>query len=146
MCKWYGYVVPRESSHIKKGFSTCPRSSQVVNRIHVSKCSNHYQPIMKAGRMKNHDVCIMYALQPLSLVLYTWGCAMENLQFDLKHLVTMNSVFLGMIPPSIRSVINSRCSTTILFMKSDSCSICKFSRKVDRILCLGHSPNPLHAR
>jgi hypothetical protein len=79
--------------------------------------------------MKNHGVRIMYALQPLSPVPYTWGCVMENLQFDLKHLVAMNSVFLGTIPPSTRSVINPRGSAPILFMKSDSCSVCKFSRR-----------------
>jgi hypothetical protein len=79
--------------------------------------------------MKNRGVRIMYALQPLSPVPYTRGCVMENLQFDSKHLVTMNSVFLGTIPPSARSVINPRCSAPILFVKSDSCSVCKFSRK-----------------
>jgi hypothetical protein len=129
MCKWYGYFVPRDSGHIKKGVSTCLRSSQVVNRRHVVKCSNHYQPIMKARKMNNHGVRIMYALQSLSPVLYTRGCAMENLQFNSKHLFAMNSVFLGTIPPFAQSVINYRCSTPILFVKSNSFSICKFSRK-----------------
>jgi hypothetical protein len=115
--------------HIKKGVSTRPRSSQVVNRSRVGECSNHYQLIMKAGRMKNRGVRIMYALQPLSPVFYTQGCAMENLQFDSKHPVTMNSVFLGTIPPFARLVINSRCSTPILFAKSYLCSVCKFSPK-----------------
>jgi hypothetical protein len=129
MCKWYMYVVPRESGPVKKGVSTCPRSSQVVNRSRVGKCSNHYQLIMKVGRMKNCSVCIMYALQPLSLVLYTRGCAMENPQFDSKHPVIMNSIFLSTIPPSVRSVIKSRCFAPILFVKSGSCIVLNFSCK-----------------
>jgi hypothetical protein len=107
--------VPKESGPVKKGVSTCPRSRQVVNRSRIGKCSNHYRLIMKAGRMKNHGVRIMYALQPLSTVLYMRGCAMENLQSILKHPVAMNSVFLGTFPPPACSVINSRCSACILF-------------------------------
>jgi hypothetical protein len=52
------------------------------------------------GNEKSHGVRIMHALQTLSPVFYTWGCAMENMQFDSKHLVAMNSLFSGMIPPS----------------------------------------------
>jgi hypothetical protein len=63
--------VPKESGPVKKGVSTCPRSRQVVNRSHIGKCSNHDRLIMKAGRMKNRDVRIMYVLQPLSAILYT---------------------------------------------------------------------------
>jgi hypothetical protein len=94
-----------------------------------ASAENYYQLIMKAEGMKNHGVRIMYALQPLSPVPYMRGCAMENLQFDSKHPVTMNSLFLGMIPPSARFVINPRAPAPMLFAKSDSGSVCKFSRR-----------------
>jgi hypothetical protein len=123
-----GMLFP-ESRVLSKLVSTCPRSSQVVNGGHIGRCCNYYQFIMKAEGMKNHGVRITYALQPLSPVPYTQGCVMENLQFDSKHLVTMNSVFFGTILPSARSVINPRGSTPILFTKSDSGSVCKFSRR-----------------
>jgi hypothetical protein len=84
----------------QKLISTSPKSSQVVNGSHVSKCCNYYHFIMKAYVMKNSSIRIMYSLQPLTLVPYTQGCAMGNLKFDLKHLVAMNLVLLGMIPPS----------------------------------------------
>jgi hypothetical protein len=52
-----------------------------LNRSHVGKCNNHHQLIMKAGRMKNHDARITYALQLLSVVphmpqnvLVAWMC------------------------------------------------------------------------
>jgi hypothetical protein len=80
--------------------------------------------------MENCNVHIMYARQSLSLVPYTRGCVMKNLQFDLKHLVTMNSMFLGMIPPSTQSIINFRCVAPILSVKSYSCYVCKLSRKL----------------
>jgi hypothetical protein len=106
MCEWYEFV-PKESSPIKKGVSTSPGSRQVVNRSRVGKCSDHHQLIMGAGRMKNCGVCITYALQLLSVVLYThWG-AMEDLWFILKHPVAMNSVFSGTFPPLACSIINS---------------------------------------
>jgi hypothetical protein len=114
MCKWYKFV-PKESGPIKKGVSTCPRSRKVVNRSHVGKCSDHHQLIMGAGRMKNHGVRITYALQLLSVVLYTcWG-AMEDLRFISKHPVAMNSVFSGTIPPLACSIINSIFSACIPF-------------------------------
>jgi hypothetical protein len=108
MHKWYGYVFSKESSPVKKYVSTCPRSSQVVNGSRIGKCKNYYEFIMKAEGMKNHDVCIMHALQTLSPVFYTWGCAMENMQFDSKHAVSMNSLFSDTIPPYARLVINFR--------------------------------------
>jgi hypothetical protein len=129
MWKWYRYVIPRELDHIKNGVVMHPGSSQVVNRSHVGKFSSHYQLIMKVGRMKNHSVHIMYDLQPLSPVLYTQGCSMENLQFNSKHPATMNSMFLGTIPLPTRSIINSRCYAPILFAKSYSCYVYKFSCK-----------------
>jgi hypothetical protein len=124
MRKWYGYVFSKESSPVKKSVSTCPRSSQVVNGSRIGKCNNYYQFIMKAEGMKNHGVRIMHALQTLSPVFYMWGCAMENLQFDSKHPVAMNSLFSGTIPPSSRLVINFRCSDT------------HFSRETRSALCL----------
>ena len=84
---------------------------------------------MKAEEIKNRDVCIMYVLQPLVPVPYTQGCAMENLQFDSKYPVAMNSPFLGTFPPSARFVIIPRVPAPMLFVKSDSGSICKFSRR-----------------
>jgi hypothetical protein len=114
MCKWYEFV-PKELGPIKKGVSMCPRSRQVVNRSCIGKCSDHHQLIMGVGRMKNHGVRITYALQLLSVVLYTrWG-AMEDLQFVLKHPVTMNLVLSGTILPPSCSVINSICSSRIPF-------------------------------
>jgi hypothetical protein len=66
-------------------------------------------------RNENHGVRIMHSLQPLSPVPYTKGCVMENLQFDLKHQVAMNSIFFGTFIPSSQSVINPRGSSPILF-------------------------------
>jgi hypothetical protein len=73
---------------------------------------------------KNRGVRIMHALQTLSHVFYTRGCAIENIQFDSKHLVAMNSHFYGMIPPSSRIVINFRCSVPISVVKLGSHSVC----------------------
>jgi hypothetical protein len=100
MRKWYGYIFSKESSPVKKLVSTCPRSSQVVNGSHISKCKNYYQFIMKVEGMKNHGVRIMHALQTLSHVFYMWGRPIENMQFDSKHLVAMNSHFSVTTPPS----------------------------------------------
>jgi hypothetical protein len=99
---------------------------------------------MEVGRMKNHDVRIMYSLQPLSPVLYTRRCAMESVQFASKHPVAMNSVFLGTIPPSIFSFINSRRSARILFMKSGLCTVCNLfpQAQVDQVFRLGPLPDP----
>jgi phenolic acid decarboxylase len=84
----------------------CPRSRKDVNRSRIVKCSNHDWLIMKAGRMKNRDVRIMYVLQTLSTIIYTHRCAMENIQSISKHPVAMNSMFLGTSPPHACSVIN----------------------------------------
>jgi hypothetical protein len=99
---------PRKSSPVEKLVSTCPRSSQVVNRGHVSKYNSYYQFIMEAEGMKNHDVCIMHDQQALSPVSYTRGFSMENLQLDLEHLVAMNSLSSSMISSPVRFVINPR--------------------------------------
>jgi hypothetical protein len=114
---------------LERDFSPCPRSRKVVNRSCIGKCSNHYRLIMKVGRMKNHDVCIMYVLQPLSAVIYTCGCSMENLQSILKHPVAMNSVLLGTFSPPACSVINFRCSAHILFTNYFYALFVIFSRK-----------------
>jgi hypothetical protein len=126
MRKWYGYVFSKESSPVKKSVSTCPRSSQVVNGSCIGKCNNYYQFIMKAEGMKNRGVRIMHALQTLSPVFYMWGCAMENLQFDSKHPVAMNSLFSWHDSSFSRLVINSRCSTPISVVKPGPHSVCNF--------------------
>jgi hypothetical protein len=41
-----------------------------LNRIRVSRGSDHHQLIMKLERMKNNGAHIMYDLQLLSVVLY----------------------------------------------------------------------------
>jgi hypothetical protein len=107
----------------------CPRSRQVVNRSHVDKCSGHHRSIMKAIRMKNHGFCIMYALHFLSSILYTSGCAMENLLSASKYPVAMNSVFLCTFPPPTYSVINSICSAFILFANQSDALFVIFSHK-----------------
>ena len=123
-----GILFPK-SQVLSKLVSTCLRSSQVVNGCHINRRCNCYQFIIKAKRMKNHGVHIMYALQPSSPIPYTQGCVTEILQFDLKHLIAMNSVFLGTIIPSIRSVINPRGSTPICFSKSYPGFVCKISHR-----------------
>jgi hypothetical protein len=120
-----GMLFP-ESRVLSKLVSMCPRLSQVVNGGHVGRCFNYYQFIMKVEGMKNHGICITYALQPLSPVPYMQGCVMENMQFNSKHLIAMNLVFFGTILPFSQCVINPRGSTPIFFAKSDSGSICKF--------------------
>jgi hypothetical protein len=102
---------PRKLSPVEKPVSTCPRSSQVVNRGHVSKYNSYYQFIMEAEGMKNHDIRIMHDQQALSPVSYTRGFSMENLQLDLEHLVAMNSLSSSMISFPVRFVINPGCST-----------------------------------
>jgi len=42
------------------------------------------------------------------------GCATKNIQFSSKNPVTMNSLFPGTFPHTIRSFINSWCSSCIL--------------------------------
>jgi hypothetical protein len=79
--------------------------------------------------MKNHGVRIMYDLQLLSPVPCPRRCVMEDLQFNSKHPVAMNSMFLDTIPLSAQSVINSRCYALILSAKLDSYSRYKFSRR-----------------
>jgi hypothetical protein len=69
---------PRKLSPVEKPVSTCPKSSQVVNRGHVIKYNNYYQFIMEAEGMKNHDVRIMHDQQALSPVSYTQGFSMET--------------------------------------------------------------------
>jgi len=76
--------------------------------------------------MKNCSVRIMHALQALSPVFYMWGCAMENMQFDSKHPITMNTLFSSTIPPYARLVINFICSTLILVMKPGPHYVCNF--------------------
>jgi hypothetical protein len=55
-----GMYFPRKLSLVEKPVSTCPKSSQVVNRGHFSKYNNYYQFIMEAEGMKNHGVRIMH--------------------------------------------------------------------------------------
>jgi hypothetical protein len=56
----------------EKGSFLCAEGQgKLLNRSHVGKCNDHHHLIMKDGRMKNHGACTMYALQPLSVVLYT---------------------------------------------------------------------------
>jgi hypothetical protein len=81
---------------------------------------------MKAEGRKNRGVRIMHALRTLSHVFYTWGCAMENLQFDSKHPVAMNLLSSGTISPSSRLVINFRCSTPISVVKPSLHYVCNF--------------------
>jgi hypothetical protein len=94
---------------------------KLLNRSRVGRRSDHHQLIMKSERMKNHGTRITYALQLLSVVLYTprsvpimWMCC-ENLQLASKPPVTMDSVSPGTIPSLTRPIINSDCSTCILF-------------------------------
>jgi hypothetical protein len=56
---------------------------------------------MKVEGMKNQGVRITYALKTLSLLPYTQGYVMEDMWFYSQHPVSMNSMFFGMILPSI---------------------------------------------
>jgi hypothetical protein len=82
----------------------------VVNKGHVGKCHSYYQFIMKAEGMENHNVRIIHALQILSPAFHTWGFSMNNLKFDLKHLVAINSLVSSMFSSLGRLVINLKCS------------------------------------
>jgi hypothetical protein len=121
-----GMYFPRKLSPIEKPVSTCPRSSQVVNRGRVSKYNNYYQFIMEAEGMKNHDVHIMHAQQTLSPVSYTQGFAMENLQLDLEHIIAMNSLSSSMISSPFQFIINLICSTFSPVIEPGLNSICNF--------------------
>jgi hypothetical protein len=61
----------RVGSCHKRKFLCAKGQGKLLNRSRIGKCSDHHQFIMKDGRMKNHGARIMYALQPLSVVLYT---------------------------------------------------------------------------
>jgi hypothetical protein len=94
---------------------------KLLNRIHFRRQSDHHHLIMKSERMKNHNARITYALQLLSVVLYTpqsvpvmWMCY-ENIRLASKPPVTMNSVSPGTIPSFTGLVINFGCSACILF-------------------------------
>jgi hypothetical protein len=121
--KLYEYVFSnRVVSHWETSFYV-PRSSQVVNGNHIRKYSNYYQFIMKAEGMKNHGIRIMHAQQTLSPVSYTWGFSMKNLQLDLEHLLTMNSLSFSMISSLVEFIINLRCSTLSPVAKPGSNSV-----------------------
>lgn len=51
---------------------------------------------MEAEGMKNHGVRTMHDQPTLSLVPYTRGFALENMQLDLEHLVAMISLSSNM--------------------------------------------------
>jgi hypothetical protein len=60
--------------------------------------------------------CIPCQLYFTCLEVYSSrGCATKNIHFVLKHPVTMNSVFLSMIPPSSHFVRNYGCPACIIF-------------------------------
>jgi hypothetical protein len=82
----------------------------VVNKGHVGKCHSYYQFIMKAEGMKNCSVRIIHAQQTVSPAFHTRGFSMNNLKFDLKHLVAINSLISSMFSSLGRFVINLRCS------------------------------------
>jgi hypothetical protein len=106
-----GMSFPKRSNPVKKPVSTYPWSSQVVNKGRVGKCHSYYQFIMKAEGMKNCSVRIIHAQQTVSPAFHTWGFSMNNLKFDLKHLVAINSLVSSMFSSLGRFVINLRCST-----------------------------------
>jgi hypothetical protein len=60
--------------------------------------------------MKNHSVRIIHAQQTLSPAFHTRGFSMDNLQFDLKHLVAINSLASNMFSSLGRFIINLICS------------------------------------
>jgi hypothetical protein len=69
--------------------------------------------------MKNRSIHITYALQLLSVVLYTcWG-TMEDIWFNSKHPVAMNLVFADTFPPPACSIINSIFLACIPFTNQD---------------------------
>jgi hypothetical protein len=102
---------------------------------------------MKAGRMKNHGVHIMYALQPLSVVLYMRGCAMENLAV---HFETSSRHEFSV--PWHDSTSRLLCYKFQMFCthsihKSGLCTVCSFlsQAQVEQDYRLGPVPNPPRA-
>jgi hypothetical protein len=69
MCKWYESF-PKDLGPIRKEFLRVEDQGKLLKRSCIGKCNDHHHLIMKDGRMKNHDTRIMYALQPLSIVLH----------------------------------------------------------------------------
>jgi hypothetical protein len=79
--------------------------------------------------MKNHDIRITYAPKTLSFVLCTQRGVMEDLCFDLEHLITMNSVLFYMFLIFAKSFINPKGSSPRAFTNSHSGSFCKVSHR-----------------
>ena len=123
---WYGHVFFQRVESRQEASCYVPRSSQVVNKGDVGKCHGYYQFIMKAEGMKNCGIRIMHSQQTLSPVSYTRGFAIENLQLDLEHLITMNSLSSNMFSSPVQFFINPRCSPFSPVIEQGLSSICNF--------------------
>jgi hypothetical protein len=105
-----GMSFPKRSKPVRKLVLYVPQLSQVVNKGHIGKCNNYYQFIMKAEGMKNHSVHIIHAQQTISPAFHTQRFSMNDLKFDLKHLVAINSLVPNMFSSLVQFVINLKCS------------------------------------